>query len=319
MAVADYLSTLRTPALQTVMRDTPTRPLEALINHHGVTIDYASRRIWRDCFWKGSFARDTVMGWEERLATPIRPGSAPFAGGRFWKRFDGIRDGAASAFIVNYGIRLLPGRAEVRQVQYPDGKRRYVAAGDDILLLTYQNQPYRIVYDLIKVVDENHCVGVMHLGTFPNGREFATFVMARNNYPFHKMCVPDHDAIFASDHARAPSPEMLRGTWSGHLIFHRHPELALHNQFNPSLLRVRFDGNGPAIESRVRVGPLWFRKTVRANADGVELTGSGSSVHEIRSLDADTLISRVVRPGRSSPGRRYILTRSQGTASHPHG
>ena len=78
----------------------------------------------------------------------------------------------------------LPGLPEVRTVKYPDDNRPYVKKGDDVLLLNYTNAPYQMVYDTIKVIDEQNAIGVMHLGTFPNGIVFSTFVMARKNYPF---------------------------------------------------------------------------------------------------------------------------------------
>jgi hypothetical protein len=310
-SAADYLSTLSTPALQEHMRATPTRPLSELLNGQMVTIDYDARRVWRDSYWKGSFARDTIMGFEERLLTPIRRDTPPYAGGRFWKRFDALHDGEADGYIVNYGIGLLPGRALVRTVKYPDGGRRYIGQGDEVLLLSYLNQPYRIVYDLIKIVDANNCVGVMHLGTFPNGYEFATFVMARNNYPFEKMAVPDHDAIFNGNHVRVPSASELAGSWTGYVVFLRRPELALHNQFNPPLLRCRFDAAPEAIVAQVSHGPLSSKRWVQFEPDCVRLTGSPSSSDEIRQVDADTLLGRRIRnkqPG--VPAFRYVLKRS---------
>ena len=69
-------------------------------------------------------------------------------------------------------------------MKYPDDNRPYVKKGDDVLLLNYTNAPYQMVYDTIKVIDEQNAIGVMHLGTFPNGIVFSTFVMARKNYPF---------------------------------------------------------------------------------------------------------------------------------------
>ena len=91
----------------------------------------------------------------------------------------------------------LPGKPLVKQIKYPDSNRKFVKKGDDVLLLSYTNDPYRRVYDVIKAIDENNCLGVMHVGQFPTGVEVATFVMVRHNYPFEKMSVPDHHAIFA--------------------------------------------------------------------------------------------------------------------------
>jgi len=307
----DALSTLRTRELQELLREARSLPLASLLNRGDVTIDYANRRVWRDSFWKGSFARDTLLGWEERIATPIRTDKPSFAGGRFWKRFDEIRGDEATGHVVNYGVALLPGRPRVRQIRYPDNRRRYVRAGDDVLLLTYLNHPYRVVYDLIKVVDANNCVGVMHIGRFPAGFEFATFVMARNNYPFEKMAVPDHDAIMDGGRAHAPTPAELAASWVGYLVFLRQPELALHNQFNPPLLRFDFTASDGT--ARVRTGPLTSHSSVRFEADCVRLTNS-SSRDEIRMIAPDILIGRRTRNAGSdrSPSLRYVLTRRAG-------
>jgi len=58
--------------------------------------------------------------------------------------------------VVNYGITALPGVPEVRTVAYPDDNRRYFKKGDSILLLTYTNDPYKMVYDTIKVIDDQN-------------------------------------------------------------------------------------------------------------------------------------------------------------------
>jgi hypothetical protein len=104
---------------------------------------------------------------------------------------------------VNYELAFLPGDPEVCQIPYPNDSRRYFRSGDPILLLQYRNHPYRIVYDTIKVIDDNSAIGVMHLGSFPDGMEFATFVMERHNYPFQNMSVEDHRLAFADPRCRA--------------------------------------------------------------------------------------------------------------------
>jgi hypothetical protein len=303
---ADYLSTFSTRDLQQMMREARTLPLESLLNRGAVAIDYEHRRIRRDSYWKGSFAKDNLLGWEERILTPIRPGLPPYTGGRFWKRMDEIRDGRALGHVVNYGLRFLPGLPDVRQVAYPDDARRYVKAGDQVLLLTYRNPPYRIVYDLIKIVDADNCIGVMHIGTFPRGWEFATFVMARNNYPFESMAVPDHDAVFDGDRARAPSLAELQGSWTGYLVFLRQPDAALHNQFNPPLLRLDVSAAGTAA---VTVGLVTRPKQVRIEADRARLTDTSAFADELRLVDAETLVARRVRQGSNAAVRRYVLKR----------
>ena len=44
----------------------------------------------------------------------------------------------------------------------------------------------------------------MHLGMFPNGVEFAAFVMERYSYPLGEMSVEDHSMLFGSADFRMP-------------------------------------------------------------------------------------------------------------------
>jgi len=66
-AIPDDFSTRPTVELQTTQRESPSLPLATLVNHGGVEIDYANRRIWGNSFSKGSFVKDTRLVWEERL------------------------------------------------------------------------------------------------------------------------------------------------------------------------------------------------------------------------------------------------------------
>jgi hypothetical protein len=306
----DHLSTLPTRELNRIMRESDSLPLAALLNRGGIRVDSGARRVWRDCFWKGSFAKDTLLGWEERLMTPIRASGPQYTGGRFWKRFDEIRDGQAYGLIVNYGLSFLPGLPIVREEAFADDSRPYARAGDRVLLLTYRNQPYRIVYDLIKVVDEDNCIGVMHLGTYPRGRVFSTFVMSRSNHPFEKMAVPDHDAVFTSAEARTPSASQVAGTWRGCVVFSKHPDLTLHHQFNPPIVRVRFPDEGRT-EAQMRVGLFRSSMRVEVRNDELVLEGRSGRRERLRQIDADVLLGRRTVAGSETIKLRYVLTRAR--------
>ena len=243
----DFFSTQSSAELQKIMRDTPTLGMEKLANTGAVTVDFARQRIFRDSFWKGSFAKDTLIGWEERVRDAVLGNDASaagktFAGGSFWKRMDKAENGVAKGYVVNYELAALPGLPEVRMVQYPDDNRAYFKKGDDILLLTYTNAPYRIVYDTMKLVDENNVIGVMHLGTYPNGIVFSTFVMTRQNYPFENMSVPDAEALMKDARAVPPTLNEAEGQWDGHLISMKTPDTSLSNQVNPVLFHVKQAG-----------------------------------------------------------------------------
>jgi len=199
---ADFFSTLPTRDLQAILRSSQTLPIENLVNTGAVRIDFANQRIFRDIYWKGSFAADSLLGWEERVRTEnlhpqVYQHGKIFAGGSFWKRFDKVENGVATGEVVNYSIEWLPGDPEVRTVSYPDDQRAYFQKDQGILLLHYRNDPYRQVYDTIKIVDQNNAVGVMHIGDFPDGTEFATFVLARHNYPFELATDDDQKLIAA--------------------------------------------------------------------------------------------------------------------------
>ncbi|MGH9449913.1 MAG: GMC oxidoreductase, partial [Terriglobia bacterium] len=297
----DEYSTRPTAELQTVLREAPTLPLETLLNHGGVTIDYANRRIWRDSFWKGSFAKDSLLGREERLRDALLDGVSSgaamnYTGGSFWKRFNSITNGEVAGYVVNYQLNCLPGRPVVKQVKYPNDNRKYFRAGDDVLLLSYLNQPYRKVYDTIKAVDANNCIGVMHIGDFPNGVEFATFVMARNNYPFEKMSVADHQTIFNGDHVHAPTPAEVTGAWEGHLIFLTRPDVSLLNQLNPVAFRLRFMPTPNGATVHYQFGVFSGAEAAQFTPDAAEMFDSLRFHDEIRMIDGETMIGKWVSP-----------------------
>ena len=274
----DHFSTRPAAELQSVLRETETRPLAELLNRGAVRIDFEKRRIHRDAFWKGSFAMDNLLGWEERLRTAALGGDAgrlgaAFAGGSFWKRFDSIEDGVVRGHVVNYELHAIPGIPEVREIEYPDNSRRYFRKGDRILLLKYRNHPYRIVYDAIKVIDGENAIGVMHLGEFPNGIEFSTFVMARQNYPYEKMAIDDHRLLMTHPETRQPSQAELEGNWRGTFVFLSAPNLSLLNQANPEVFQAEFRG-----------GEVQFR--FRSGAE----IGVGQAMPGLRRVDDKTMV-----------------------------
>jgi hypothetical protein len=94
----------------------------------------------------------------------------------------------------------------------------------------------------------------MHLGEFPNGIEFATFVMARHNYPFEKMSLDDHRLLFSHPRVHPPSPAELAGEWAGALVFLRDANLSLLNQANPVVLQMNLREAGESVVGTYRIG-----------------------------------------------------------------
>jgi len=297
----DFFSTRPTAELQAILRDQPTRPLEKLVNTRRVRIDFEKKRIFRDSFWKGSFARDSVLGWAERLmqagtSEAGRKAAAAFAGGSFWKRFDKVENGVATGYVVNYELEAIPGDPEVRTVSYPDGARRYLRAGDEVLLLTYRNHPYKNVYDTIKIIDEDSAIGVMHVGDFPHGIEVATFVMERHNYPFEKMSVEDHHALFRHPRVTVPAPDQAAGVWEGHLVFLTRPNVSLLNRANPVLFELTFTPRRNKLEGRYRFGVLAGSMEPAFTGEFLRLDDFTVFQDEIRLIDEDTMIGKWVSP-----------------------
>jgi cholesterol oxidase len=329
----DYFSTKPTGDLQQILRNTPTQPLESLINTGKVTFDFDKKRIFRDSFWKGSFAEDSLLGWEERIRNgglgenAVQNGRI-FAGGSFWKRFDKVENGVATGLVVNYEIDLLPGEPQVREITYPDNNRRYFQQGEQLLLLNYLNDPYKQVYDTIKVVDDRNAIGVMHLGDFPNGLEFATFVLARNNYTFEKMSVDDHRLLFLDPHTSVPNASQLQGLWNGNLIFVVHPNSTLLNQLNPVVFQLTFAIQGTQLQARYKFGLITGESQVEMTPEFVRLSDFTSFRDEIRMIDDETMIGKwvstdlpesladplrnYVEPGSNQLAFYYILTRANG-------
>lgn len=306
----DHFSTRPTVELQTIMRETSSLALETLLNRGAVIVDFDNRRIHRDAFWKGSFAEDTLLGWEERLRNSglkaaESDAASRYTGGSFWKRFDAVEQEGLLGYVVNYDIEFLPGMPVVRHIKYPDSNRKFVKQGDDILLLTYTNDPYRKVYDLIKVIDENNSVGVMHLGEFPKGMEFTTFVMARHNYPFEKMSVPDHKAIFADDRARVPTAQEMAGEWKGHVIFLTRPDLGLLDKLDQVKFSVRFIPTASGVEGRFRFG---FRDS--ETDEFARLIEAASFQQEVRLIDDKTMIGNWISPSSSLWLQKTALVKS---------
>jgi len=196
--------------------------------------------------------------------------------------------------------------------------------GDRVLLLNYRNDPYRIVYDVLKVIDDNNAIGVMHLGDFPNGVEFATFVMSRHNYPFENFSVQDHREVFADSRTRTPRREDLVGRWEGRLVSLANPNASLANQVNPVLFSVDVAPDPGRLAARCRFGLFSEDKELTLTPESERISSSDFQ-EEIRVIDSSMVIGKwvfqepspglllglqaFVEPGRSGLIFYFILKR----------
>ena len=297
--VPDDFSTRPAQELQAILHDTPTLALETLLNHGGVEIDYNNRRIWRDSFWKGSFAKDSLLGWEERVrnsALAAATGTASlYAGGSFWKRFDSIQDGQAIGYVVNYELTSLPGKPVVKRIAYPDNNRKYFRAGDDVLLLNYTNDPYRLVYDTIKAIDKNNCIGVMHLGSSPMALSSPASSWPGTTTRLRRWQCP---IIRRSSMATMSAclHQRISRAHGVHLIFLTRPDVSLLNQLNPVAFRLRFIPTTNGVEGRYQFGIISGQMQVQFTSEFVRLIDFTSFHDEIRMIDPKTMIGKWVSP-----------------------
>jgi hypothetical protein len=125
----------------------------------------------------------------------------------------------------------------------------------------------------------------MHLGTFPDGLEFATFVMSRNNYPFENMSIEDHQAIFDDTRNNVPNPSDLAGTWSGHLVLLPTTDNSLLNQVSPVAFRVSFQAQDGRTTAKYQVGPVEFSIALDA-----------ATPQGFREIDSDTILGMCLVP-----------------------
>jgi hypothetical protein len=143
----------------------------------------------------------------------------------------------------------------------------------------------------------------MHLGTFPDGIEFATFVMSRDNYPFENMSVEDHDRLFADPHNTPAALTQLTGAWNGRLILVPSTSDTLLNQVSPVTFGVTFVAQASLVSAQYRVGPAQFSQSL-----------DGAAQANFRAIDGNTLLGRCTlpQPVASLPGGavlHFLLTR----------
>ena len=127
--------------------------------------------------------------------------------------------------------------------------------------------------------------------------EFATFVMARNNYPFEKMSVEDHQLLFKDPHTHVPTAAQLTGQWNGNLIFVEHPNSTILNQLNPVVFQLVFATQGTQLQARYKFGLISTGAQVEMTPEFVRLSDFTAFQGEIRMIDNDTLIGKWVGDG----------------------
>ena len=127
------------------------------------------------------------------------------------------------------------------------------------------------------MIDENSAIGVMHLGQFPDGVEFATFVMSRYSYEFELMSMDDYRLLNADPGTRPPAPAELAGRWEGRMITQAHPTISLMTKPHPVSVSGTFAPDGASSLFKIA---------------GIDALWTGGKIGDVRLVNPDTLIGR---------------------------
>jgi len=155
-------------------------------------------QIYNNIFWKGFYGRDTNI-----MTMGLR-----FFGG-FYKRFQ--KHNATSFNGVTHPFETpIDAKNVATEVDVP--------GYGTLIHLEYQDRPFDMAYDLLKMVDENTILGKAFMGKFPRGRELFNFSMSRV-YDIDFMTEADLRTIFYSDDlSHTPEGKEMVGRWEGMLV-----------------------------------------------------------------------------------------------------
>ncbi len=177
-------------------------PINTLINSDDNVNDNSEDRwsfdkntlmIYNNKYWRGFFPTDQKL-------TIIR-----YLGG-FWKRF--FRNGEHTKGITHaYEI-------PIDACNIPELKN-FTGFGD-VIHLKYTDIQYRLIYDLLKIVDKDTIIGRAFFGVPPDGNPLFSFSMSKK-YRADFMNEEDHETIF-KDYGYSSKDKDTSGIWQIKLI-----------------------------------------------------------------------------------------------------
>ena len=180
---------------EALVNSTADKPDE--INWH---FDPDTLMITNNLYWKGIFTRDQGIVNQLEL----------YAGG-FYKKFAKSSSSSGSGSGVQ-GITH-PFMFDVYAKNI--ARDEHMADFGNVIVLQYQDAPYRNFYDVLKILDEHNLIGKAFMGMPKKGREILTFSMSRK-YPFEFMTEIDHEMLYSK--SRKPSLDSMVGVWDGYLV-----------------------------------------------------------------------------------------------------
>ncbi len=238
--------------------------------------------IHNDVYWKGFYGRDT-----NAITNLLR-----YLGGfykRFWKADEKTFHGVTHPF----------------ETQILDAKsiasEKEVAGYGSVVHLEYQDLPYSLAYDLLKMVDENTIIGKAFVGTFPKGRELFNFSMSRT-YDVDFMAEDDLLKIFDEKNrlSHTPTEKEMVGVWEGMLVS--------DSAVSPRSQVFRFDYDGGEIDMRYSFANMLRGRSEVTVTDRIFRMDDPTPFHdELRMVTPDFVVGRWVTERPSDDAmKRYM-------------
>ena len=195
-----------------------------IVDGENWSFDLDDLTIWNDRYWKGFYASDE---------DPQTKGLVYALGfyKRFWRAGGSIRGETHPYYSEIYAAN------EATDVDYP--------GHGNITLLKYFDLPYRLFYDILKIVDRDTLIGeAFGFGSPPKGKHVFYFILSRR-YKVDFMTHDDFGFIF-SNKAKVPDDEEVLGVWEVRLV--SDPALS------PALFRFRYYKEGERLRAKYILG-----------------------------------------------------------------
>lgn len=228
--------------------------------------DSETLTIFNNYRWKGIFPRDT----------DIQNTLALYFGG-FWKRFTKDESGGVIGTTHPFEVPIFARNKASDEKLDGFGK---------VILLQYQDIPYNLFYDVLKIVDENTILCKAFVGLPGSGREVLTFSLARK-YPFEFMTQEDHEILYSK--AKKPSSlDRMVGIWEGQLV--------LDSIWSDTVFRFRyyFDKDKKTLKNEYLFGgTLAGTAKVSEKEDHLEMQDATGVFHDqIRMINDNIMIGK---------------------------
>ena len=176
-------------------------PMETLINakpdEQGPdniwSFDKKTMTIHNNKFWRGFFPTDQNLAMFRYF-------------GGFWKKFymDGVQlKGLTHAYEMPVDADNIP-------------ELKDLPGFGKVIHLKYTGIQYKLIYDLLKIVDKDTVIGRAFFGIPPDGIPLFSFSMSRK-YNVDFMSEDDHETIF-THYGNTPDENDMSGTWHARLV-----------------------------------------------------------------------------------------------------